>query len=88
MHHADPLGAHQTCRVGMMLKCNTGDLLTKAVFVHHDDAGYTALKHYAGLEWLKSETTNHIPPGCCQGEGIYINPSSYTYMKIGLTHLN
>ena len=28
VHHADPLGVSQSCRVSMMLECSTGELLT------------------------------------------------------------
>ena len=44
--HADPLGVYQTCTVGMMLECSTGDLLVSAAFMHHNDPGHDALKNY------------------------------------------
>ena len=37
MHHADPLGVYQAHRVDMVLKCRTGELLTRVAFIHHDD---------------------------------------------------
>ena len=36
-HHADLLGQYQPLRVGMMLECSTGELITRAAFMHHDN---------------------------------------------------
>ena len=47
MYHTDSLGVFQPGRVGMMLECSTGKLLTRAEFIHHDEQGYDALMHYA-----------------------------------------
>ena len=40
---------HVFRRVGMMLEYNTGVLLARAAFIHHDDKGYSTLIHYAAL---------------------------------------
>ena len=37
VHHADPSGVSEPCRVGMMLECSTGELLAGAALVHHDN---------------------------------------------------
>ena len=37
----------------MMLECSTGELLTRALFMHHDDQGHGALMHHAILKGLK-----------------------------------
>ena len=37
----------------MMLERNTGELLTTAAFMHRDDQGHDALKHYVILKGLK-----------------------------------
>ena len=49
MYHANPMGVSQSRRVGMMLKCSTGELLTSAAFMHHDDKGNDALMHHSVL---------------------------------------
>ena len=54
MHHADLFGVYQTHKIGMMLECSTGELLSSAAFMYHDDKGYHALKHFAGLRGLLS----------------------------------
>ena len=36
----------------MMLECSTGELLARAAFMHHDDQGYEAFRHYAVLKGL------------------------------------
>ena len=35
MHHDEPLGEIQPCRVSMMLECSTAELLARAAFMHH-----------------------------------------------------
>ena len=37
----------------MMLECSTGELLARAAFMHHDDQGHDALRHYAVSKELK-----------------------------------
>ena len=54
VHHADHSGVSQTCRVGMMCECSTGELLASAEFMHHDHQGHDALKHFAVHKGLKS----------------------------------
>ena len=41
VHHGNPSGLYQTCMIGMMLECSTGELHTKGImhFLH-----YAALK--------------------------------------------
>ena len=46
VHYADPLVVYQPCRVGMMLEYSTGELLTRAAFMHHDDQGHDAFLHH------------------------------------------
>ena len=41
------LEVYQICRVGMMLECSPCELLSRAVFMHHDDEGHNALKQYS-----------------------------------------
>ena len=61
VHHADPSGVYQHCRVGMMLECSTGELLARATFKHHDDQGDNALRFYAILNglWLHNSRLCH-----------------------------
>ena len=54
MHHADPSGVSQPCRVGMMLECSTGELLANAAFTHHDDQGHGVLMYNAVLKGLRA----------------------------------
>ena len=42
--------------VSMMHSYNTGELLTKATFMHHDDKGHFTLKHYPALYGLNIQT--------------------------------
>ena len=37
----------------MMIVCSTGELLTSAAFMHHDDQGHDALGHSAVLKGLR-----------------------------------
>ena len=37
---------------------STGELLTRAAFMHHADQGSDALKHYAALKGLKTIMAN------------------------------
>ena len=52
MHHAYALGVYHPHTVGMILEYSTGELLARAVFMHHDDKGHSTLKHYATLKGL------------------------------------
>ena len=36
-------------QLDIMLECSTGELLTRAAFMHHDDQGHDALEHHAVL---------------------------------------
>ena len=65
MHHADPLGVSQPCRVGMMPECSPGQLLTRAALMHHDDQVNDALMDYAFLKGLIliSQLTLLVSPG-------------------------
>ena len=40
-----------------MLECSPGELLTKAVFMHHGDQWHDALRHHAVLKGLKHYAT-------------------------------
>ena len=53
--HANALGVYQLCWVGMLREYITGELLTRAALMHHDDKGHDALKQYPALKWL-----NHL----------------------------
>ena len=37
----------------MMLECSTGELLTRAAFMHPDEQGHDALRHHGILKGLK-----------------------------------
>ena len=52
MHHTDHSGLSQPPKVGMMLQCSPGELLTRAAFMHHDDQGHGALINYAVIKGL------------------------------------
>ena len=59
MYHAEPAGVSQPHRVGMMLECSTGELLTRAAFMHYDDQGHDALRHDAVLKGLRQLNMCH-----------------------------
>ena len=60
MRHADSSGVYQSCMVGMMHECSIGELLTGAAFMHHNDKGHDALKHYAALKGLSHMQLNYV----------------------------
>ena len=45
VHYADPSGWCQPHRARMMLECNTGELLARAAFMHHNAHGHDILRH-------------------------------------------
>ena len=40
VHHANPSGVSQRCRVELMHDCNSDKLLVRAAFMHHDDTAH------------------------------------------------
>ena len=52
VHHADPSEVSEPHRVGMMLECNTGDLLARTAFMHHDDQDRDVSRYDTVRKWL------------------------------------
>ena len=53
--------------VGMMHQCSTGELLARAVFMHHDEEGHAALMHdavFKGLKLMNACETPASPASC------------------------
>ena len=61
VHHADHSGVSQPHNVDMMHECSTGELLSRAAFMHHDDQGHDALKHHVVLKELMWAGSSRAP---------------------------
>ena len=58
VRHTDPSGVSQSCRVAMF-ECSTGELVARAVFMHHVDQGYDASRHDALPKDLRGSQQKH-----------------------------